>query len=97
MHDRLFADQKSLQPAQILSSAASLGLNIDQFTACLEQEGVKRVIKDTEVAKKLQLSNTPVFLVGRMQSDKSVKVDKVIMGARPINDFVQGINPLLKG
>jgi protein-disulfide isomerase len=94
LHDRLFSDQKKLEDADLEAGAAASGVDLAAFRLCMATEAASLVKGDAELAKALQLSGTPVFLIGSLQLDggnKSVRVTEIISGARPVEDFRKAI------
>ena len=95
MHDRLFANAKTLKTAPWRTFAADLGLNREQFDSCLDREGPERVRTDLALAEALEISGTPSFLIGRIERDGRVRVLNRLAGALPIVSFKKIIDPLL--
>jgi len=81
LHDALFAHQKGLDEAKLLSLAASAGLDVPLFELCLSGSASKIVEADLESAEALKVSVTPSFLVGRLDEDGRLVVTKTITGA----------------
>jgi protein-disulfide isomerase len=67
MHDTLFAEQSGLAVAALKEKAKRLGLDIQQFDACLDSEqGSPPVAADVKAAELLGLESTPAsFVNGR--------------------------------
>jgi protein-disulfide isomerase len=86
-HDRLFANQKALQPEHLKQYAVDLGLDTAKFNACLDQgstsESVKRDMREAEAAG---VSSTPYFFIN----------GRVVSGARPFEVFKQLIDEELE-
>jgi protein-disulfide isomerase len=95
MHDRLFANAKTLGTAPWRTFAADLGLNRAQFDSCLDREGPENVRTDLALAAALEISGTPSFLIGRLGPDGRVRVSNRLAGALPIGSFKSIIDPLL--
>ncbi len=68
-HDQLFSNQSDLSSPAFKKYAADLGLDVKQFTLCLESEQAGVAIRnDSKEAADLGLTDTPSFLVnGRLQ------------------------------
>jgi protein-disulfide isomerase len=97
-HDRLFEHQDALTQSDLVSHAVAVGLDMEAFSACLEKPAVDkadRVAADSELAKRLGLAGTPVFLIGTVQADGRVKVEKILQGAQPLDEFRSTIDSLL--
>jgi protein-disulfide isomerase len=87
MHDRLFNDQQHLTDGDIRSAARDLGLETKSFDSCLAGGAMARVNQDAASAKLLGISGTPTFLLGTRQADGRVKVQRILSGNRPFEEF----------
>jgi protein-disulfide isomerase len=96
MHDALFANADRLAEGDLASHAEASGLDRRSFDACLRGEAGGRVKSDIALGRTLGVSSTPVFFVGLRQNDGRMKVDSTVMGARPLPDFEQAIETLLR-
>lgn len=83
MHDKLFANQKALQPAQLKGYAEEIGLDKAKFDACLDSgrmaEVVKKNMEDGEAAG---VQGTPAFFVN----------GTMLSGALPFEEFKKVID-----
>jgi protein-disulfide isomerase len=96
MHDALFSRQRELATELFPAQAKELRLDIDAFTSCLGSTAVARRIKDDQQeAARLGLTSTPIFLVGRSESNGQIRFKKRINGAVPYEVFKQTIRELL--
>jgi protein-disulfide isomerase len=98
MHDSLFAEPATLEPNDIHSRAASLGLNTSKLDTCISSEkfaeDIQRSIAD---ASGMQISGTPTFVIGTLGPDgQLLSVKKTVIGALPFDAFKAVIDPLLK-
>jgi protein-disulfide isomerase len=77
-HDKLFANQSSLQPDSLKKYAADTGLDTTKFNQCLDGSKYEARVQDAlSAGNRLGISSTPtVFVNGRM-----------INGAQPIEVF----------
>lgn len=93
MHDRLFADQKSLDPPNLISSATVLGLSMPSFTSCTSTTSAasQRLHDDVQEAQRLNVTSTPTFLLGTIERGNIVKVHSLIAGNKPLATFEQAI------
>jgi protein-disulfide isomerase len=97
MHDKLFANQRALQPENLREYAKAIGANEAEFDKCLANgKHAKAVARDVEQAGTLGIRGTPTLVVGRSDGDK-VKDAVLIRGAHPIAVFVAEIDKLLSG
>jgi protein-disulfide isomerase len=111
MHDRLFANQNSLEPAMLTAHAQAIGIDSKKFEACLASVEAKRpgsgetyreskyaagIRKDVAEANKYGITGTPTFVIGLTQpNDPKIKVVKVIRGAQNISAFKEAFDSLL--
>ena len=95
MHDRLFANQKTLEPWN--PHAEAIGLDVKTFETCVGSNKHDAAIRrDMAEAQKLGVSGTPGFLIGRTDPRSSkVKIAAALRGARPFADFKTEIDNLL--
>jgi len=86
-HDRLFAGEQ-LDETTYLQYAGELGLNLDEFEACLDsEEQVNEIRGDYEYASGLGVRSTPTFFLNGLP----------IVGAQPYEVFKQVIDQELAG
>ncbi len=95
MHDRLFANQKELEPWA--PHAEAIGLDITAFDACVASDKEDAAIRrDMAEAQKLGVTGTPAFLIGRTDPKSSkLTILAALRGARPFADFKTEIDKLL--
>jgi protein-disulfide isomerase len=80
MHDRLFANQQKLAPADLKEHAVALGLDAAAFNQCLDSgKYTAEWRKDAEEANRLGVNGTPAFFVN----------GRLISGAQPYEVFAQ--------
>ena len=82
-HDRLFANQQSLQPEELKQHATALGLDAAAFNACLDSSKYGERVRDgVAQGTRLGVNSTPtIYINGRMLS-----------GAQPYETFVSVID-----
>ena len=95
MHDRLFANQKALMPADLLTHAQALGLDQESFTKCLAGQMTARVRADLAMGAQAGVGSTPNFFVGVPQPGGKIKVLRKLNGAVPFASFKSTIDGLL--
>lgn len=94
LRDVLMRNQKQLDDASLLAYAKGAGLKVDAFQSRLESaRHAKRVTADLEEARKLGITGTPTFVLGKAQGDK-VRGEKLV-GAAPAATFEQKLRELL--
>lgn len=82
MHDKLFADQKSLDPATFKAHAAAIGLDGAKFDACFaDPTHMAAIAADQAAGKALGVEGTPAFFVNGIP----------MSGAQPTAAFVAAI------
>ncbi len=83
LHDEMFANQESLDPEGLKKAAAKLGLKVDKFTKCLDENTYLAKVKaDMEEGKAVKVKSTPTFFVN----------GQLINGAQPIEVFSELID-----
>ena len=86
-HDKLFSSE-TLGEKTYIQYATELGLNVEEFTACLSSGKHDEFIKqDTDFSTKLGVQSTPTFFVNGL----------AIVGAQPLSSFQQLIDKELAG
>ncbi|HKV12395.1 MAG TPA: thioredoxin domain-containing protein [Thermoanaerobaculia bacterium] len=97
MHDRLFAHQDRLRPADLVEHARALDLDVTAFRKCLDsgrQAGGIR--EDMRVAQILGFTGTPAFVLGRrLPGSDKVQVLESFQGLPPYEELENKINALL--
>ncbi len=64
MHDAMFDDQNALGEAGLKATAQRLGLDTNNFSACLSDPNSKAAVEsDTHAADELNLNGTPYFFI----------------------------------
>jgi protein-disulfide isomerase len=70
MHELLFANQQALTPADLLSYAAAIGLDVARFTADLEQHAYAPVVREHFLSGlRSGVNGTPTFFVNGLRHD----------------------------
>lgn len=96
MHDRLFANQRALEPWS--AHAEALGLDVAQFDQCMSSgKYADAVRKDMAEATKAGATGTPSFVVALTDPDDPTKVEGVtfIRGAQAFPAFKAQIDSAL--
>ena len=96
MHDRLFANQRAIEPLK--GHAEALGLDVVAFESCMASEKhAQAVRKDMAEAQKVGASGTPSFVLGRSDPADPSKVKGIafIRGAQQYNAFKTEIEKAL--
>ncbi|MBP7148488.1 MAG: thioredoxin domain-containing protein [Acidobacteria bacterium] len=87
MHDKLFANQRELQPEKLEQYAGEVGLDQAAFKQCLDSGKMAAEVQaDLKAGQAVGVSGTPAFFInGRMLS-----------GAQPVEQFAKVIDEELK-
>lgn len=96
MHDRLFENQRALEPWS--GHAEALGLDVAQFDECMGSGKYAAAIrKDLAEADKVGATATPSFVLARTDPDDPTKVRGLtfIRGAQPFASFQTQIDSAL--
>lgn len=95
MREVLFDSQSALRPETYIKLAAELGLNSDQFSACLQDPRVAARVRDeVKLGESLGVQGTPAFVIGRVR--EGILTNATLMsGAQPLANFEQLLDPLL--
>jgi protein-disulfide isomerase len=96
MHDRLFANQQSLEATMLPAHAQAIGVDPKKFQACLDSgKFATDIRKDIADANKIGITGTPTTVIGLTQpNDSKIKVVKVIRGAQPLATFKETLDTL---
>jgi protein-disulfide isomerase len=97
MHDRLFAGQAALTPADIFNYAQAIGLKMGEFQGCFNVGlHTEQIRKDIAEGQKAGVTATPVFFLGvTTPNSPTLKVTKTIIGAKAYSAFKEEIDALL--
>ncbi len=82
-HDLLFANQPNFKRSQLVEYAGKLGLDSEQFSACLQSRARRQIVDDDlQRAKELNLNSTPTFIVnGQIIRNWSTELEPAIKRA----------------
>jgi protein-disulfide isomerase len=98
LHTRLF-DAPAKTVEQLSGLAQGAGLDMTAFRTCLDSGKHAQAVKDSVARiQKLNISGTPMFLIGRTPSgSQTMTVARIIEGAQPFEAFKMVIDELSKG
>lgn len=80
MHDALFQEPRQLDRDSLLARAHRIGLASGTFSDCLDGGALEVVRGDEADARRLGLTGTPAFLLGRRLPNGRVKVMRSMLG-----------------
>jgi protein-disulfide isomerase len=95
MHDRLFENQKTLEPWT--AHAEAVGLDVAKFEECLNSgKEANEIRRDMAEARKAGVTGTPTFFLAVTDPTSSkIKTVARISGAQPFSAFKAEIDELL--
>ncbi|MBI4021357.1 MAG: DsbA family protein [Candidatus Aenigmarchaeota archaeon] len=90
-HDKIFENQATMSAAAYKQWASDLGMNVDQFTSCVETGKYRSEVQaDLDAGVAAGVSGTPTVFVGKT-GGQGVK----IVGAQPYDTFKGAIESFL--
>lgn len=98
MHERLFANQRQLEPW--LPHAKAIGLDVTAFETCLNSgKYAENVRQDMQEGRKGGATGTPSFILAATDPSDPSKVKGLafIRGAQPFSQFKTAIDRALAG
>lgn len=83
MHERLFQNQRALDPVSLSTYAEALGLDLEAYRTCVASDAAyRRVVADFSLGINNGVEGTPAFFIN----------GQLIAGAAPAEDFVDVID-----
>jgi len=97
MHDRLFANQKTLGVKDLPQHTEALGMDVTKFQQCLESgKYAARIRKDLAEGQRARVIGTPGFFLGVTDpTGTDLIAPRLISGAQPYAAFQAAIDSLL--
>lgn len=97
MHNKIFDNQSEIQVENLKKYAADIGLDAGSFNSCLDSgKYVSEIEKDTDDGRKIGVSGTPTFFIGKSRLNSNEITGIRIVGARPLSSFKPVIDQLLQ-
>jgi protein-disulfide isomerase len=94
MRDTLFKNSAKLGEEDLRKYAGDVGLDVSAFDSCLASDRyLTEIDKDGAEAKRVGITGTPTFVIGKADGDKLSGT--VVVGAQPLNAFKSAIDKLL--
>jgi protein-disulfide isomerase len=94
MRDTLFKNSAKLGEEDLRKYAGDVGLDVSAFDSCLASDRhMTEIDQDSAEAKRVGITGTPTFVVGKSGGDKLSGT--VVVGAQPLNAFKSAIDKLL--
>ena len=95
MHDRLFANQKRLDPRFYLQFSNDVGLEPGLLSDCLTgKDAIAAVDNDSLYGSSIGVNSTPAFFIGRIEDDQIVDV-VTINGEVAYSQFIPLVDSIL--
>ena len=86
----LFKNSAKLENEDLSSYAEQVGLDMTTFDSCLASDRyLQEMDKDSAEAKRVGITGTPTFVIGKPKGDKLS--GKLVVGAQPLNVFKAAI------
>lgn len=100
MHDKIFTNPRTLSPADLTTHAKAIGLDMTQFSQCLDSGKTTPAVRAGLVqAANVGVDGTPTFVIAltdaRNPNDPNVKVLSIISGAQPYAVFKSALDKAL--
>lgn len=96
MHDKIFRNQPEIKVENLKTYASDIGINTDSFNSCLDSgKYAGKVDTALDDARKVAVSGTPTFFIGRAPLNGTEVSGKRMVGARPYSSFKPIIDQLL--
>ena len=92
----LFARPRQPSESAFVESAKDIGLDTVAFEACRTLQSVRELVEqDRRQGETLGVTGTPTLFFGRTERS-SIRVTDVLVGARPISEFQEVLNRLMR-
>ena len=96
MHDRMFANQRALDPTSLRGYAKGLGLDTAAFETCMQSDGPKADIeRDKRDGVAAGVRGTPAFLIGRTGPGTTV-TGELVIGVQSLDAIRAKVEALTK-
>jgi protein-disulfide isomerase len=94
MRDQLFKNSANLENEHLRNYAEQIGLDVTAFDSCLASDRyLQEMDKDSAEAKRVGITGTPTFVIGKPKGDKLS--GKLVVGAQPLKAFATAIDGAL--
>ncbi|MBX7245807.1 MAG: DsbA family protein [Candidatus Sumerlaeaceae bacterium] len=96
-HDYFFTKLGSLNSDNVTSQMATLGLDAAELGACAAKgDKMAGISRDGSDGLRFGIRGTPAIVIGIVDKDKSVKMVRLVRGAKPFAVFKTAIDEALK-
>jgi len=97
MHSILFSSQSSFGGPALRQYAEDLNLDMSRFDSCLRRdETAGRVARDIAEGRRVGVTGTPTFFIGRPTAGNRARILRRIRGAAPFETFAHALTELLR-
>lgn len=87
LRDRMFASSPQLDEPSLLRLAADVVPDQNRFAACLTAADSSAIEADLADAGRLGIDATPTFVIGPVDSNGVITIDRTVTGARSVDLF----------
>jgi protein-disulfide isomerase len=94
-HDRLFDDTSHFDGSLMFQRFEGLRIDRVQFEACMSGQATAAIKTDIAEAGRVGIRITPTFLLGTIEENGRLRVERVITGARQFNEFQAAIDGII--
>lgn len=95
LHDKMFANQKSLEAIEMARQVRDIGLETQKFSKCMKEDAAAAVQADVVSGEALGVTGTPTFFVGLVQDDGRVRLTQRLTGSQPFQNFEKALDAAL--
>ena len=94
MHDRLFDNQKALSKKAMIAMAASIGIDVERFSACMDSRDALDAVKaDIDQGIKLGVRGTPTWFINGLQQVGATEPAEIVALAHQIQRELRAKGP----
>ena len=95
MHESLFKIPSRLDEENLIARTVELGLDSSAFRRCMNEPD-QQVEADIAEARALKIASTPTFLIGPITGNNTMKVSRVVTGAKPLEEFRSAVKAVME-
>jgi protein-disulfide isomerase len=95
VHDQIFSLPREFDETALRAVARKAGVDPDVTEACRADQLSKAVTSDLDTARTLGIRGTPTVMIGLLEDNLKVRVTRLFVGARPVEEFDQAIDAVL--
>ena len=95
MHDQLFRNQKAIPQRRFADYGKAIGLEMPTFEDCMSKSAKATISDDESLGKRFGVQSTPTFLIGQVEKDGSIRLERKVTGMMPYPDFKTILNDVM--